>query len=92
MYCGVPAANSAFAAAQRVLAEEDGGAEGGRHHPLSSADPQPTLPRGRCLAGPRHRSVRTARVRQHEAPVQLGLRAGHDAVHHAGGGVASWQG
>jgi 3-oxoadipate enol-lactonase/4-carboxymuconolactone decarboxylase len=28
VYCGVPAANSAFATAQRVLAEEDGGAAG----------------------------------------------------------------
>lgn len=29
VYCGVPAANSAFAVAQRVLAEEDGAASGG---------------------------------------------------------------
>jgi 3-oxoadipate enol-lactonase/4-carboxymuconolactone decarboxylase len=27
VYCGVPAANSAFAVAQRVIAESDGGAE-----------------------------------------------------------------
>ncbi len=76
VYCGVPAANSAFAAAQRVLARRTA-------PPADSA----RVPRRQCLAGPRHQPVGAAGVREGQAAAQLGLRAGRDAVLDAGGGV-----